>query len=186
MARGTPKGKTVEPGPTGPAAGEAAAPAPQGIPAGDVSVGTPPPPDKPTKALEFFKDWTNYLLVTTVAAIGWVAEKGIIANHPKLRFWCLLALGLSAVFGILTQALVPLVQEQRKDGVSNYQVPVTFWFWPKLVRLWSKPMRLWPKLGRWIPANWNEGMRLTWMCFPQHVLLIIGILLYVYAAFPKF
>jgi len=27
-----------------------------------------------TKALEFFKDWSNYLLVTTVAALGWVAD----------------------------------------------------------------------------------------------------------------
>ena len=31
------------------------------------------------KALEFFKDWTNYLLVTTVAAVGWLGVKeGII------------------------------------------------------------------------------------------------------------
>jgi len=135
-----------------------------------VPAATPPPPDKLTKALEFFKDWTNYLLVTTVAAIGWVAaEKGTIANHPNLKFWCLLALGLSAVFGILTQALVPLVQEQRTDEASNYRVPVTFW--------------LWPRLRQWIPAPWDNGMRLTWMCF--HVVLIIGILLYVYAEWPK-
>jgi hypothetical protein len=25
------------------------------------------------KALEYLKDWSNYLLVTTVAALGWVA-----------------------------------------------------------------------------------------------------------------
>jgi hypothetical protein len=27
------------------------------------------------KALDAFKDWTNYLLVTTVAALGWAARK---------------------------------------------------------------------------------------------------------------
>jgi len=161
-----------------PASRRAAATAalPAGTPYAVPSNGTPvtaaaSPVDKLTKALEFFKDWTNYLLVTTVAAVGWVAEKGVITNHPKLKFWCLLALGLSAVFGILTQALVPLVQEQRRDEVSNYQVPATFWFWPKL--------------RDWFPMLPAEGMRLTWLCFPQHVLLIIGILLYVYAAWPK-
>jgi len=140
--------------------------------AADVPVAALPVPDKLTKALEFFKDWTNYLLVTTVAAIGWVAaEKGMIADHPKLRFICLLALGLSAIFGILTQALVPLIQEQRWNETSNYSVPVTFWFWPKLA--WM------------VEPQWRDGMRLTWMCFPQHLLLIIGIGLYVYAAWPK-
>jgi hypothetical protein len=159
------------PAPATPAARPEPAP-PNAVATSDVPIATPPPPpDKLTKALEFFKDWTNYLLITTVAAIGWTAvEKGMIANHPKLKFWCLLALGLSALFGILTLALVPLVQEQRKNEISNYDVRVTFWLWP------------------WTPSNppdWCNGMRLTWMCFPQHVFLIIGIGLYVYAAWPK-
>jgi hypothetical protein len=142
-----------------------------------VPVVTPvPSADRLTKALEFFKDWTNYLLVTTVAAIGWVSAQGVsaqgvIANHPKLKFICLAALGLSAIFGILTQALVPLVQEQRREETSNYQVPVTFWFWPTV-----RPL---------VPLKWGDGIRLTWMCFPQHTFLIIGIALYVYAAWPE-
>ena len=37
-------------------------------------------------ALGFFKDWTNYLLVTTVAALGWIATK------PVLLFTCLATL----------------------------------------------------------------------------------------------
>jgi hypothetical protein len=28
-----------------------------------------------TSALGFFKDWTNYLVVTTVAALGWVTAQ---------------------------------------------------------------------------------------------------------------
>jgi hypothetical protein len=28
-----------------------------------------------TSAIGMFKDWTNYLLVTTVAALGWVAAQ---------------------------------------------------------------------------------------------------------------
>ena len=27
------------------------------------------------KALDSFKDWTNYLLITTVAALGWVGTE---------------------------------------------------------------------------------------------------------------
>ena len=125
-----------------------------------------PDTDKKSKALEFFKDWSNYLLVTTVAAIGWVAEHG---DHldSKLRHFCIVALGFSAIFGIFTLALVPLVQEARTRLQSNYEVPVSFWFWPAL---------------RWLlPKKYRNGMRLTWMCFPQHVLFIAGIVLYIFA-----
>jgi hypothetical protein len=168
----------VPPEPVAPPAAPTAPPEPaqaNAVAPSDVPAATPPPSppptDKLTKALEFFKDWTNYLLITTVAAIGWTAaEKGMIANHPKLKFFCLAALGLSALFGILTLALVPLVQEQRKDETSNYDARVTFWLWP------------WPPSD---PPDWRNGMRLTWVCFPQHVFLIIGIALYVYAAWPK-
>jgi hypothetical protein len=115
-----------------------------------------------TQALKFFKDWSNYLLVATVAALGWTAEKSGITGL-QLKFYCVAALGVSVVFGILTLALIPLVQEQREDqNISNYEVPVHFWFWPEA----------WP------------GVRLTWICTPQHVFFIIGIAIYVYAAWP--
>ena len=31
--------------------------------------------DQKLKALDAFKDWSNYLLVTTVAALGWTSTK---------------------------------------------------------------------------------------------------------------
>jgi hypothetical protein len=44
--------------------------------------------DAQTKALEFFKDWSNYLLVTTVAALGWVAS-GKDFPISGLMAWCI-------------------------------------------------------------------------------------------------
>ena len=113
--------------------------------------------DAKTKALEFFKDWSNYLLVTTVAALGWIAGKDSIAfSGAGVRAVCIVALALSIVFGILTLALIPLVQEQRKpEHESNYDVPVTF-------RTWSK--------------TWTGGCTLKSLCFPQHVLFLLGII----------
>jgi hypothetical protein len=106
-----------------------------------------------TKALEFFKDWSNYLLVTTVAALGWVAEHGSFSG--VLKVLCVWSLALSIVFGIFTLALIPLVQEQReqdtKASSSNYEVRASFW---------------------------GGRLRLMHVCFPQHVLFIIGIVLY--------
>jgi hypothetical protein len=125
-----------------------------------------PPADDMTKALEFFKDWSNYLLVTTVAAVGWVGAKESFAGIPSLKPWCMAALGLSAVFGIFTLALIPLVQEQRATQTqtkSIYRVHVDFWFWPS---------------GS-VPKAYKDGMYLTWVCFPQHVLFIVGVILYV-------
>jgi hypothetical protein len=69
--------------------------------------------DPLTKALEFFKDWSNYLLVTTVAALGWVASGTTIFTSHSVKPWCVWLFALSVVFGIFTLALIPLVQEQR-------------------------------------------------------------------------
>jgi hypothetical protein len=33
------------------------------------------PTEQKLKALDAFKDWSNYLLITTVAALGWTASK---------------------------------------------------------------------------------------------------------------
>jgi hypothetical protein len=108
--------------------------------------------DAQTKALEFFKDWSNYLLVTTVAALGWVAS-GKDFPISGLMAWCIWSLALSAIFGIFTLALIPLVQEQRDEAsTSNYQVRASFW--------------------------WCGRLRLMYVCFPQHVLFIAGIVLY--------
>ena len=35
-------------------------------------------------SLGFFKDWTNYFLVTTVAALGWIATKRHLEDSHEL------------------------------------------------------------------------------------------------------
>jgi len=110
-----------------------------------------------TKALEFFKDWSNYLLVTTVAALGWVSSgspdvKPVWIN-AGLKPYCIWFLAGSIVFGIFTLALIPLVQEQR-DGQFNHRVRAKFWLFP------------------------NDGMQMIWVCMPQHLLFIAGIIAY--------
>lgn len=81
--------------------------------------------EKLVESLKSFKDWSNYLLVTTVASLGWVAsEKG-----PKLPndllFWIVWSLALSIVFAILT--LAPLVAEKITDDTSSiYDVRASF------------------------------------------------------------
>jgi hypothetical protein len=118
------------------------------------------PTDHLTKALEFFKDWSNYLLVTTVAALGWIAATDkVVFSSPCLRAVCIGALALSIVFGIFTLALIPVIQEWRVTGdskTSNYDID-----------------------GHFRPGLWGESRlrcRLKWVSFPQHVLFIIGIL----------
>lgn len=115
--------------------------------------------DPQTKALEFFKDWSNYLLVTTVAAVGWVAGK----DHadfcsPGLQAICIVAFTLSIVFGILTLALVPLVQEQRKGDKSNYEVEVVY------EKFWA--------------ADQAGACRLKTLCFPQHAFFLLGVVVF--------
>ena len=107
-------------------------------------------------ALEAFSKWSNYLLVTTVAAVGWISS-GHIKFHNEfsqsLSLWCL---GVSVIFGIFTLALVPLISEQaQKNDTSIYSVRVRF----SVFR---------------IPCH----AYLTQACRPQHVLFIAGIIAY--------
>ena len=107
-------------------------------------------------ALEFFKDWSNYLLVTTVAALGWAATANVLVNSPTLRRWCIWSFALSIVFAIFTLALIPLVAEQRAQGQSIYDVMVTSYL----------PWRIHLKV----------------VCLPQHILFIAGIIFYAWGA----
>lgn len=111
------------------------------------------------KALEFFKDWSNYLLVTTVAAVGWVASKdAAVADWAKP--WCLAAFGLSTVFAIMTLAVIPLVGEQLTDTTTSfYDVK------PSVNLLW-----LWPP---------EIGVKVKAVCWPQHIFFLVGVILYV-------
>jgi len=118
-------------------------------------------------ALEAFSRWSNYLLVTTVAAVGWISS-GVIKFHTELArslsLWCL---GASVVFGIFTLALVPLVAEKarkanasthkqaEKTDVSIYKIKTDFNIF-----------------------NLECHAYLTQACRPQHVLFIVGIISY--------
>jgi hypothetical protein len=63
-------------------------------------------------ALAVFKDWSNYLLVTTVAAAGWVGSDNVTFQHESLKTATLWCMGVSIVFGIFTLALVPLLAQE--------------------------------------------------------------------------
>ncbi len=115
------------------------------------------------KALDSFKDWSNYLLVTTVAALGWTAGKDAgTFSSPSMRPLAIMSFAISIVFGMITLALVPHVAEDIKDDggttQSTYQV-----YW----------------------SGWLVTLRLTRVCLPQHIFFLIGILLFaVGTAFP--
>lgn len=120
-----------------------------------------------TKALDMFKDWSNYLLVTTVAALGWVVSKDA-AIHAPVAVFCFAA---SAVFGILTLALIPLVAEQLTDLAPVPTPPPTP---PK-----EPPPPSFHDVPGYFRLGWMCGpqfaVRLKWVCWPQHVLFIVGI-----------
>lgn len=110
-----------------------------------------------TASLGFFKDWTNYLLVTTVAALGWVAAKSPILGGSALQ-WTIAFFCLSIVFAILTLALIPLVGERLVAESSIYDIEARFTiFW------------LWGPEG---------GAKLKWVCWPQHVFFLAGIIVF--------
>ena len=112
--------------------------------------------DRRIKALEFFKDWTNYLLVTTVAALGWVTKPGLDFSPPGLKLACIWCLSASIVFAILTLALIPHISEQMKeDEKSIYKVKASFYIFGIQCR-----------------------SRLKNACFPQHVLFLAGVIIY--------
>src|SRR5579859_6505062 len=109
-----------------------------------------------SKPLEYFKDWSNYLLITTVGAVGWVASATTKPGPAWIYQACLVSFALSIVFGIFTLALVPLVAEQRRAEPSFYDVRPKFHIF-------------------WIPGR----LRIKWACLPQHICFVAGVLLYV-------
>jgi hypothetical protein len=115
------------------------------------------------KALEFLKDWSNFLLVTTVAALGWVAKRDMYLVTSGLRQWCIASLAVSIAFAIFTLALIPVVAERLKVGFGSiYDVRPSF----DLFFVWVKV----------------EWVRLKHVCWFQHVFFLIGILLFTIGA----
>ena len=118
------------------------------------------PKDNGLRALGYLKDWSNYLLVTTVVVLGWVVkgeiDKWII---PEMKSWCVWSFGLSLVFGILTLALIPLVTEIYKGGESIYDVR--------------------PHFDIFGGGSGVSRFRIKHACRPQHLLFIAGVFLFI-------
>jgi hypothetical protein len=116
-----------------------------------------PSNDAPTKALEFVNFASTYVLIATMALLAWVAS-GVEFSNDVLRVPALVCLTLSAGFGVATLALVPLIQEARRPGQSNFDVD-----------------------GRFVLFG-RRGLRLKSMLMPQYLLLLVGLVLYVIGA----
>ncbi len=115
-------------------------------------------------SLGFFKDWTNYLLVTTVAALGWVAKGDSIVKGTELQ-WTIGFLCASVVFAIFTLALIPIVGERLEDKISIYSVEAPFNL------LWLLGPRL--------------SFRLKYVCWFQHVLFLAAVVVYSYGSITR-
>jgi hypothetical protein len=112
------------------------------------------PNDAQTKALEFANSACTYLLLATIALLAWVAS-GVDFSNDGLRVSVMACLTLSIVFGLGALALIPLVQEARRPGQSNFDVEALFWLFGQ------------------------RTSRLKTTLLPQYVFLLAGLILYV-------
>lgn len=112
------------------------------------------PPDAHTKALEFVNQSVSYTLLATIALLAWVAS-GVEFSNQGLRLAAMACLMMSIIYGVATLALIPLVQEARRPGQSNFEVEARY-----------------SLFGR-------RSSRLKAVMLPQCVLLIAGLILYV-------
>ena len=108
----------------------------------------------PEKALEFVNSASSYVLLATIALLAWVAS-GVEFSNDNFRLASMVCLTLSVVFGVATLALIPLVQEARRPGQSNFEVEARFMLF-----------------GR-------RGARLKTALLPQYLFLLAGLVLYV-------
>jgi len=112
------------------------------------------PPDAQTKALEFVHQTASYTLLATIALLAWVAS-GVEFANQGLRLAAMACLTISIIYGVATLALIPLIQETRRPGQSNFEVEARY-----------------SLFGR-------RSSRLKAVMLPQYVLLITGVVLYV-------
>lgn len=115
--------------------------------------------DQLIETLKSFKDWSNYMLVTTVAALGWVTTQKEGFSPGSAQFFCTWSLALSIVFGVFTLGLIPRIMENIKDDSDSiFAVTTQFnilWFF------WMSP-----------------PFKLKYVCWPQHVLFLVGVIIY--------
>ncbi len=110
--------------------------------------------DPQTKALEFVSQASTFMLIATMALLAWVAS-GVEFSSDALRFGAMGCLTLSVVSGVGTLTLIPLIQEARRPGQSNFDVVASF-----------------ALFGR-------RSARLRTTMLPQYALLLAGIIVYV-------
>ena len=111
------------------------------------------PPDAQTKALEFVNQGSSYALIATIALLAWVAS-GVEFTNQGVRLAAMTCLTLSVAYGVATLALIPLVQEARRPGQSNFDVEARY-----------------ALFGR-------RSSRLKSVMMPQYLLLITGLILF--------
>jgi hypothetical protein len=110
--------------------------------------------DAQTKALEFVGSASNFTLLATIALVAWVSS-GVDFADQGIRLCSMACLTLSVVFGVGTLTLIPLVQEARRPGQSNFDVEARYWLFGQ------------------------RSSRLRSMMLPQYLLLLAGLILYV-------
>lgn len=110
------------------------------------------------KAVEYFNNSNNYLIVISVLALWWVVE------HPGavpagVQDWVVLCMGVSVVFGLFTMGLLPSVAETLTGTTDSiYDVRGQF--------------------RTFVVVGARHSLPLKAVCWPQQVLFIAGILLY--------
>jgi len=109
--------------------------------------------DQQAKALDFVSHAASYALLATIALLAWVAS-GVEFADQAVRLAAMACLTLSVICGIGTLALIPLVQETRRPGQSNFDVEVHY--------------RLFGRRSSYLKSA----------MLPQYLLLIAGIVLY--------
>jgi len=110
--------------------------------------------DPQGKALEFVSQANSFTLIATIALLAWVAS-GVEFSNEALRISSMACLTLAVVFGVGTLMLIPLVQEARRPGQSNFDVEARFLMF-----------------GR-------RSARLKATMLPQYAFLLLGLILYV-------
>jgi hypothetical protein len=110
--------------------------------------------DPQGKALEFVSQANSFTLIANIALLAWVAS-GVEFSSETLRVSSMVCLTLAVVFGVGTLSLIPLVQEARRSGQSNFDVEAHFLMF-----------------GR-------RSARLKATMVPQYAFLLIGLILYV-------
>lgn len=111
------------------------------------------PPDAHNKALEFVNQACTFTLIATLALLAWVASAVDFAIQD-LRVATIACLLISSICGVASLSLVPLIQEARRPGQSNFEAQAHY-----------------SLFGR-------RSLRLKSVLLPQYVLLIAALILF--------